>query len=71
MSENEKQQNAAGQLNNNLTGKLYEKTYKIEEKNQGKLTVTNFSTRLMGGDDGGGPLFPWLTEGGQLRQPTE
>ncbi len=40
-------------------------------KNKGELIVTNFSTHLTVGDDGDRPLFPRLTEGGQLRQPIE
>jgi hypothetical protein len=30
-----------------------------KNKTRGKLTITTFSTQLMGGDGGGEPLFPW------------
>jgi hypothetical protein len=28
-------------------------------KTRGKLTITAFSTQLVGGDGGGEPFFPW------------
>ena len=50
---------------------LWEKIWNGGEKLKTgeKLTITTFSMQLAGGDGGGGPLFPWLTEGGRLAWP--